>query len=444
MTDEERFYWERDRRTREAGVIHGFELPVRVVVGRDAAHSVSGQMALLALVNMLSRIHRHLQLEIPPAELLTPAPIAATRLDEAAKLLCLAINPYIRLDAVTTAVPAIGLGAEAPAGLPWYAGTNRQIAIIDQSPAAFEPGDSLSLGAALAACMASAALLRQVLGYDQRPAQVSAWNLREGSEADPGPNLPGPLDVGSVLQIGAGGVGSCLAYWLSLFGTSGDWRVLDRDMVLLHNTNRSLGLFALHAGWPSGSPQNKALAAAKLFGASAHPVWYDEFDHDAFKPDLVLPLANERGVRHSVAARGEPLILHATTSRTWEAQLHRHLPHRDDCITCRMPDPSSHVQLSCATVPLEHAGQQSSDAALPFLSATAALLLVGALYRLQLGQLAVGDHNLSAVCFRDVRRHARLAIHTCRKGCTSTLPPHVRRRIHAGHRWSHLDISSQK
>lgn len=439
MTNEDRFYFERDRRTREVGVMRGFDLPVRIVVGRDAATSASGQLAVLTLINLLSRIHRHLQLDIPPADLLSRPLIPAHRLDEAAQLLARSINPYIRLDAAGSSGYAIGLGADAPSALPWYAGAEGHIAILACQPVSFPAGSHPTLGAALAACLASAAVLGQVLGHDQRPVRLSAWNVREGNDAEYGPDLPGPLDVGSVLQIGAGGVGSCLAYWLRVFGVSGDWRVLDGDTVMLHNTNRSLGLFPHDAGWGLGSPRNKAVVAAELFGARPHPLWYNDFDHDSFKPDLILPLANEQAVRHLVASRGEPLLLHATTSRTWEAQLHRHVADRDDCITCRMPDPKTQVQLTCATVSLPQANQSSSDAALPFLSATAGLLLLSALYRLQLGHIDRGEHNFWAVCFRNVRRYSRPAVCRCREGCTTTLPARIRRKIHSGRRWSHLD-----
>jgi molybdopterin/thiamine biosynthesis adenylyltransferase len=282
-----------------------------------------------------------------------------------------------------------------------------------------------------------------VLGHDQRPVHLSAWNFREGNDAERGPELPGPLDVGNVLLVGVGGVGSCLAYWLREFGIIGSWHVLDGDDAILHNLNRCLGLLARDVGLLGGLARNKAVAAAELFGASPHPLWYDQFDHESFKPDLILPLANERAVRHSVACRGEPVVMHATTSRAWEAQLHRHLPGRDDCISCRMPDSISQVQLSCATVSLPSAGGSSTDAALPFLSATAGVLLVSGLYRLQLGQFANDPHNFWAVCFRDVRRHCRPARWTCRDGCTTTLPARVRRRIHAGRRWSYLDDSAK-
>lgn len=439
MTDELRFYEERDRRTRECGVAHGFDLPVRVVVGADAAHSQGGQAMVLALVNMLARIHRNLQLDIPPAVLFSPCLIPASRLDIAAVSLARAIDPYIRLNTGEPSIHAIGVGADAPSGLPWYAGAEGQIAIIERHPIAVQPAASLSLGGALSACLAAATVLRQVIGCQQRPLRLSAWNYREGSAADRGPDWLGPVDVGDVLQLGAGGVGLCLAYWLREFGVVGNWHVVDRDDATLHNSNRCLGLLVRDTGWAGKAARKKAEVAAELFGAIAHPCWYDEFDHSSLNADLILPLANERNVRHAVACRGEPVILHATTSRTWEAQLHRHLPGSDDCITCRLPNATSHVKFGCSTVALGTTIGDSTDAALPFLSATAAVLLVSGLYQLQLGQLADAAHNFWAICFRDMRRHARPAICACREGCRTTLPAPVRRAIHAGRRWSHLD-----
>jgi hypothetical protein len=183
----------------------------------------------------------------------------------------------------------------------------------------------------------------------------------------------------------------------------------------------------------------KAQIAATLIGAEPCPTWYDKFDHNAEKFDLVLPLANERDVRHAIACRGEPVLLHATTSPHWEAQLHRHLPDRDDCLTCRMPRPGGTVRLGCSTVSLPGSGGASTDAALPFLSATAGLLLLAGLIRLEHGGLLDDRHNLWAVCFSNPRRTLRRGVHVCEDGCAATVPALARRRIHAGRRWSRAD-----
>ena len=123
-----------------------------------------------------------------------------------------------------------------------------------------------------------------------------------------------------------------------------------------------------------------------------------------------------------------------------EAQLHRHIPDRDDCIVCRMPEATAAPRFGCAAVALPQAGAPSADGALPFLSATAGLLLLSGLFRLQHGALAAGPENLYAVCFDNVRRAARVG--ACRCGCGAVLSRGARRRVHAGRRWSHLDLAA--
>ena len=140
---------------------------------------------------------------------------------------------------------------------------------------------------------------------------------------------------------------------------------------------------AAHAGWPDGEPRGtslaKAVAAAQAIEAGHHTQWYDQWqpDHDV-RYDLVLPLANDRGVRALMTQRGEPLLLHATTSANWTAELHRHSPDRDDCPACRIPD-TAQPKMACANGPAIPEQPSSPDAALPFLSAGAGLLLAAAL-----------------------------------------------------------------
>lgn len=439
MTHVEEFYLERDRRTCEYGIHDRLDAPVGVVVGEDAANKPGGQLAVLSLVNMLARLHRRLALHVPSTPLLRSSLVPADRLDDAAEALARTIDPFIKLEHGTSWSCGIGLGSHPRISAPWYAGNNGDVALIDRHPLPFDSVNGPSLGAALAACLGAGNLLLQVLGNTQRPSRVSAWDLSEGDDARLGPEILGPLDVGNVMQIGAGGVGSCLAYWLREFGVRGQWSIVDGDLVELHNANRCLGLFPHHAGWAGAGVSNKADAAASLFEAQAKPVWFDEIDQDSYQVDLLLPLANERQVRHAIACRGEPFIIHATTSRIWEAQLHRHIPDRDDCIQCRMPGPQEQAQFACSTAKLETQDARSADAALPFLSAGAGLVLLSGLYRLQFGDLQEGKHNLWALCFRDARRHARRAVHRCHPGCAVTLPRAARLKVHQAERWSHVD-----
>jgi hypothetical protein len=86
-------------------------------------------------------------------------------------------------------------------------------------------------------------------------------------------------------------------------------------------------------------------------------------------------------VRTLVGGRGEPVLLHATTSPNWSAQLHCHLAGRDDCPACRLPS-GSESAFTCATGPAKPEQPESSDAALPFVLAMAGLQLAVVLLQL--------------------------------------------------------------
>lgn len=74
------------------------------------------------------------------------------------------------------------------------------------------------------------------------------------------------------------------------------------------------------------------------------------------RPDLIRPLANEFDVRRAIGQRGEPILIHATTSPNWTAELHRHLADRDGCMDCRLPEPMTGALLYATGPTLELAG----------------------------------------------------------------------------------------
>ncbi len=123
-----------------------------------------------------------------------------------------------------------------------------------------------------------------------------------------------------------------------------------------------------------------------IHSAQAYDHWFDEFENHGKRWDIVLPLANERGVRGLLQASYPPLMIHATTSPNWQTQLHRNRPGRDRCISCRLPE--SHLPPpACAigSIGVNNLGEEHPpDAALPFLSAAAGLLIVADLLRLEL------------------------------------------------------------
>jgi hypothetical protein len=445
------FYAERDRRTRQyGGTDDALEGPILVMVDPDVAATRAGQIATLALVNMAARVHRSIALLIPEAPLIAGSLVPAADLQSAAIRTARAINPVLDLSLGPTIegrtfVAHVGLGRELPGDLDVYLDWHGGLGGLATSPIPGPTYDPDSVfGAATAAVLGSAALFRLAHGQAVHPARLNPLDLTLGAKAGTRDHR-GPIDVGDVLVVGAGAVATALLYWARELGTCGGWDIVDGDIAKLHNTNRCLTMTAADAGWPDGEPTTtpmaKAATAARAIGAVAHLQWYDHWQpHHQARHDLVLPLANGRSVRTLIAQRGEPLLLHATTSRSWTAELHRHLPDHDDCPACRIPD-TTRPQMTCSTGPAVPEDPDSPDAALPFLSAGAGLLLAAALA--DLPAIAVLDHRINhwqvdLILTGQLLRPLR---HPPRDGCRHIQARRIRQAFQSiqPRRWDDLD-----
>jgi hypothetical protein len=362
-----------------------------------------------------------------------------------------AVNPVLDLDihpdlAASDFPVSVGVGAQVLPDLSAYLGWQGGRGELASTPvveSAHHP-DAV-FGPAAAAVLGSAALFRLAHGAEVEFVSFNPVELSAGAAAGTRDHV-GPLDVGDVLVVGAGAVATALLYWARELGVVGDWDIVDGDLAELHNTNRCLTMTAADAGWPEGvpgaSPVPKAVSAAEAIGGRADVAWYDTWwpAHQE-RHDLVLPLANDRGARSFVAQRGEPLLLHATTSSGWTAELHRHRPELDDCPSCRIPETAG-PQLACATAPAVPETAGSSDAALPFLSAAAGLMLAAAIAELPRSAALAGDRNhwqldltLTGESLRNPLRHPP------REGCRHVLPHRARLRGQQEdpRRWDMLD-----
>lgn len=418
---------------------HTDRRPIVIHLGPDA-HTPNGHLLLAALVNQLARAHQHLA--IPDADttpLLCPHTFGLATVEQATIGLAKAINPFITAtNTITnnTTLASIGIGhTEQPVDL--QVGCEGWCATFGPN-AHIDPEPTGRLGAMLASCITAAYAFHTLLRPTTPPAgSHSLWEYgRPGTEQ--GPTFDGPLDVGRVLQVGAGGVGASLDYWLALLGLAGHWTITDRDLVDVSNLNRQMAYLAADAGFPEPPAVNKAVAAAASLGgrASPDPHWYGETPTvAAAEYDVILALANDHGARSLLQARQPPVLLHATTSLNWEAQFHRHIAGRDDCINCRIPEDAP--RLRCAEASIGTATK--TDAALPFLSATAALLLLAGLIRLQAGQLDSNDRNFAALNLRQPAPTLQQLRRNCSGGCTRWAPHAVRMRMPGGTRYMHLD-----
>lgn len=387
------FYAARDIRTVQYGAaVEALGAPVALLVSSEAARSRSGQVCAFALVEMLSRVHRNLRIDAPEAPLLALAGRTGNFRD-VLHATAAAIDPLqdTHRDAVADDL-VIQVGATPNGPVPavmadWFGGRG-EVHLHGLAPRAphvltREQDDDLNvLGAATAAVLAAAALFRLVHGDVPRSTAVNLLERTDDVHAGTH-SLRGPVDVGDVLMVGAGAVAHGTCYWVREFGHTGRWGLVDADTAEIHNTGRCLGMTAADAGWPDGKHTAKARlkvdTAAAMIGAEADPRWFDQIGYSASdRPDLLLPLANERGIRVASGQLGEALLLHATTSPDWTAELHRHLVDQDDCPGCRIPEQRVHA-LVCAQGAARPHTPGSPDAALPFLSAGAGLLLTVAL-----------------------------------------------------------------
>ena len=426
-----RFYRERDLRTLDYLDSNSpAKVPVSVHVSTDTCKTQSGQLLLLTLVNQLARIHREIYIALPEPDtkLLTPTLCKGSNLGDEISKLVRRIDPYGKfiLDGsqLRPSKVSIGIGTDCRPDLTWYLGYNRSIAELTQNPAQCGLYDICSSdlrGAGLAALLGAAAATKSALGIETNPITVSAWNYKSGTDAEDGPaDLP-KIDAGHSLMIGAGAVASAVVYWLMQWGNISPWTVVDRDTIKLHNTNRSLLFFPDDAGWPNKTPKAK-VNSLRQYLTEVNPVceWYDQASEVKQQFDSVLVLANERNVRTIASHRNDPIQFQATTGRSWNSQLHRHIAGRDDCVRCRMSDIRK-TQYACSEASLLTGKQQTDDAALPFLSAASGLMLVSAFQRLQLSDFGADQTNIWSWDFHSASRMFWSGYCKCRDDCSIAL-----------------------
>ena len=421
MTREE---FERDFHSRTLAYLGEFGAdPHAVVVAiGEGGNNEPGHALASALANLLARAHRRLtfvgDLDQP---LLCRDPLGAATLHEATVGRVLAINPFIEVDCAEE-IPkdeliSIGIGCAAELRV----GADRWCALFGDS-AHVNPDRTSLLGAALAAPLAAATAFHRQLGRPGLPVgSYSLWESGKQSTVQ-GPQFEGSIDVGRVLQAGAGAVGCALDYWVAVIGLTGRWMVADGDTVDVTNLNRQMLFTAADAGFPTSAARNKATAAADALGMAAlpEPCWVDQIPsigETLF--DLILPLANEFGARVFLQSRAEPVLLHATTTPNWSATVHRHIAGLDDCIVCRLPadDDAGFV---CSTSEIA-VSEKRADASLPFLSAAAGALLLADIVRLQLGELATGPRTTPCSTSQNRALASRYPWPGRRDGCRSHL-----------------------
>lgn len=392
------FYQGRDRRTVQFTGARSFERQrVVVVLHPGIAETYRGQLMFLLAVNLVSRYARTVLASCPDIVVHSLLGEEYDRLPDEALAIMHGADPF-GLFTWTADFPAgswnftIQVGAgELPGVVPsvtvdadgWCVsvsqGVDREVWVNDDADVPVGPGTAAALAVAEAM---KAGLGRPVKSRITRT-YLSLWDysIAQGPLDMVRGGRVGAICIGKTWLVGAGMVGSSLAYFLRRFPIRGELHIIDHDVVAIHNLNRSPVFRVGHVGTRKAS-----LLAGYLRHTDLQPVGhsclFQEFVEQnprlANGVDLILPEANQYKVRVQIQHQVPPLMIHATTSRNGGVVVGYHRPVADDCLACRFPDDAEQPDMACGALrsPIVDS-QESQDIALPYQATLAAAMLTG-------------------------------------------------------------------
>jgi len=252
------------------------------------------------------------------------------------------------------------------------------------------------IGASFSACLGNAALFKELMSIEQ---EETFWNMfdlhsnKKIASTSSYADIPFPdkLNIGNIVQIGCGAVGSSFDFILSLTNITGKLDLIDFDHVSIENLISSLTFLENDA-------KKQALkidACERILKESKLNIYKHEGDYSSYidainyynqYPDLILCLANERNIWSSIQHNYPPTVLHGTTTASWGLNVGRHFPLYDGCIVCRFGINSNNYVPICGSAVVEKQNEISEEklGVLPFLSPATAVLIFAELIKLNM------------------------------------------------------------
>ena len=442
------FYAARDNRTNAyTGVAPRYTTTkVLVTANADYLRTVAGQVALLVSANLLSRWCRHVSLELEDVRQI--ASPQGPSLRAAALALMRDADPFGSFVNGDEDTPDLHLhiGSSPPSANAQrltVISSSGWVACVRRTPGGFAPGDESPVGAAAAGVLGGAQLFRDALEMDDIFPPCLLFDAFTGLPCTDFVEHPrlGSTALGQLLMVGAGSVGSATAYFMRLFGLVASLTITDADVVKVENFGRSPLFGCSNLGEPKVVAVEAALAGSQI-ATHAHPSWWHESpvrNLDNF--DLVIPVANEYGVRWSLQTSIPPLMVHASTGKNWNVNFGRHVPGRDDCLVDRFSEFDAPVLPACSAGAVAIPSGEQVDAALPFLSFWAGFLAAADLARLT---VAGYPHvpNFGNYSFRKNRFTPQQYDEHPREGCECTRQGAAFSAFRAGGRYRSLSPAS--
>lgn len=216
----------------------------------------------------------------------------------------------------------------------------------------------------------------------------------DGSLHTQEPGVPSAVNLGTVELAGVGSIGSALLYVLDMLPVQAELALIDHDIVEFENLNRSPIFTAADADVGDRTKVavgEQYLAAHDSISVQAFPERYGATQaQDSLYPDIVLPEVDDDRAREDIQYSRPPLMIETTTNGT-AVNVRRQIPIQEACLLCHFPPDETSYSPACAMAEVDTQGAtadnenggESGDAALPFVSCLAGVLLAGELMKTQ-------------------------------------------------------------
>lgn len=381
MASRETWYSERnDRSLRYAGRILPPDRPILLKLPDESAASYDNQVSAIVATTLLSRMTPAVAFDIPSVDIAAPLPWAGNNLRDHLREVAFAADPAGRFEtrSARDGDYILTFGREQSAATVHGSGWN---AFVGPSQSTLpESAERNSIGPALASIVAIARLFALQMKPIDGPHRLNAFNWRSDVMQE-SVRYDVMHDLGSIWTIGAGSVGTAALYFLTLATQRFSTVLFDMDYVKIHNLDRSPIFIARDADLRTKKVHATAAYLRSVGVRDVLPesepldnsdIW---LSRHAGTPDLVIATANERDVRSLIERSAPPLQIYGTTGANWEASVVRHIPLVDACSCCLFPPDVQELATVCATGEATLlTGEETVDAALPFLSFAAGLM----------------------------------------------------------------------
>ena len=362
---------------------------VHITVDPTYAKTYAGQVAAVTAASILGRMAKSVATQVPPEPVSHLLPWKGKTLNEAVSQTLADTHQYgqyVSREAeqgdLRVFIGPDGKGIVVH-GIGWDAYSGTSSSHLDSQD------DQNPFGAAFAAILAAARIQIDPEAAEFEPTTVDTYTWSTGIQSQPRPTKPTGFEMGQIWCVGVGSVGSCALFFLSLATQNFHAVLVDRDNVEVENVTRS-ALFTWQdasQGTPKVQVSERWLDQAGVREITAHNAWLHELSKEWVErpqgtPDILISAANEKNVRSTIENYLPPVQVYATTGKSWQATLLRHIPTKGPCSLCVPGSQRISAPLLCATGPSVNETAHEDDVALPFLSYAAGLMTAAEIAKL--------------------------------------------------------------